>query len=269
MKRKKLMLLKIIFILLIISINLIAFTNSKKKYKNTYKSTSQTHKSKTKTKFKTKAKAITSKSLKFRMLTTTLSHTNSQMQLGIKSKIPHEIKIKLKSQTKFVKFLGGLAIGYGLKIEATEELKKCFIELTKKKKTIRHFINKAVGCKNKENNETKIEEIFKNEKKVAKSFISQVVQMFNTLKSCSAFNQTFWSFIKTSIISIGVKSLAYAVGGILAVFLKGTYNLVKLIAEIRNFYNERSKSRVDYYQLGSSVGKIIYYSQGLVFRRRR
>jgi hypothetical protein len=169
---------------------------------------------------------------------------------------------------KFIKFITGMGVGYGLSVEATEDLKNCFLNKQNSNNLIQIFLNKS--SKNVKRKEIlKIDSELKEvQEKKAKNFTKEVLDFFAHFKDCAPFRETFFSFVKTRLINIGVKGLAYAVGGVIGVLLKSGYNLYKLISEIKNFYLIRSKNSLDYFQLGSTVGKIVYYTQNLVLRRR-
>jgi hypothetical protein len=168
---------------------------------------------------------------------------------------------------KYLKFITGMGIGYGLNHEANEQLKNCFIQKSDSEKIVNKFFNKADHIKRKQ--ETKLNSNVSYEKKeAANGFTKEVVDFFTNFKDCAPFRETFLQFVKTRIISITVKGLVYAAGGIIGLLLKASYDIYKLISEIQNFYNIRTNKPVDYLQLGSSVGKIVYFTQNLLIKRK-
>ncbi len=106
-------------------------------------------------------------------------------------------------------------------------------------------------------------------KETTKSFTILAVEFFSNFKDCAPFRETFFSFLKNRIINLGIKGVAYAVGGVIGVLLKSSYDLYKLLTEIKNFYRIRSNHPIDYFNLGSSVGKIIYYTQNLIIKKKK
>ncbi len=107
------------------------------------------------------------------------------------------------------------------------------------------------------------------DKNITKSFTIKALEFFAHFKDCGPFRETVFSFIKNRLLNIGVKGLAYAAGGIIGVLIKGTYDLYKLLSEVKNFYKIKSKRPIDFSNLGSSIGKIIYYTQNLLMKRKR
>lgn len=166
-------------------------------------------------------------------------------------------KNNTRSIQNSVKFITGLATGYGLNTDASEQLKDCFIQKEKHShKMVDKFIKKTHNSKNNENLDTF-------------NFTKSVLEFFVNLKDCAPFRETILTFIKNRIISIGIKGVAYVIGGPLGLLAKGAYDTVKLTSEINSFYNELQKTHKDFLKLGSAVGKIIYYSQNLLLRKRK
>jgi hypothetical protein len=183
-----------------------------------------------------------------------------------------------------VDFIAGVGIGYGLSVEATEELKKCFKEKEKSNKIVEMFLKKIdkidIDLENTEISENQNNTInalssdntstSNNQEQItAVSFTKKVLNMFSKLKDCAPFKETFFSFIKYKLINIGVKGIAYAVGGVIGVLIKGAYDLIKLVSSMNDFYAARGENQIDYVRLGSNVGKIIYYAQNLALRKRK
>jgi hypothetical protein len=205
----------------------------------------------------------------------TLSEKFSRSHLSTHHKRSHyslELKLnklhrKLSVSNHHVDFILGLATGYGLNAEATEDLKNCF----KSKEENHHLVSKFFT-------ETKTISISKraeansaeNDKKEnATSFVKSAVDMFGKLKDCPAFKETIFSFLKNRLLSLGIKGIAYVVAGPIGILIKGAYDFIKLWTEISNFYSLQKSKKKDYMQLGSCVGRIIYYTQNLIARRRR
>jgi hypothetical protein len=186
-------------------------------------------------------------------------------------------KLQNKNHVKYMKFISGLAIGYGLNTDATEELKDCFIKKKDHNDIVRKFFQntKTFSSKNRKNeNELKNSTLstesgkMKSQQK-ATSFTKASLNFFAKLKDCAPFKESFFTFLKNRLFNIGVKGIAYAVGGVIGLLIKSSYDLYKLITEIKDFYHTSRKLPVDYFKMGSSVGKIIYYTQNLIFRRRK
>lgn len=176
----------------------------------------------------------------------------------------YRMEIKLKTVSKEsnnIKFITGLGVGYGLSVEASEELKNCFI---KNEKTNNNIVNKFFAktkTLKRKNQKDKKQKVF--------SFTSEALNFFAKFKNCNPVRETIFTFIKQRIINIGMKGLAYAIGGPLGLLIKSGYHLFKFLSEMKTFYHLRAKKPIDYYSLGSSVGKVVYYTQNLMFRRRR
>lgn len=176
-------------------------------------------------------------------------------------------KAKSNEESNFVKFILGFGVGFGLKVDASEDLKRCFFEHKKKNsKIIKTFIFSETE---KNNNSNILEKDKEKQKESAKSFTKTAMELFSRFKECNAFKETFLTFIKNKIISIGVKGVAYIIAGPLGLLLKGTYDVYKIITEISNFYKLKKQNPIDYYNLGSAVGKIIYYTQNILLKRKK
>ncbi len=169
-----------------------------------------------------------------------------------------------KEENRFFKFLVGFGMGFGLKVDASEELKNCFFA-DKKKNTnsIKDFIASTENTELKKISEKKIEQ-----KQSASSFTKLALELLGKFKKCKPFKETFLSFVKNKIINLGIKGIAYILAGPLGLILKGTYDIYKIITEINNFYKIRKIVPVDHFKLGSAVGKIIYYTQNILFKRK-
>lgn len=171
-----------------------------------------------------------------------------------------------ESENKYLKFVIGLAVGFGLGIDATEELKNCFKNNSQQYK---HNIKEFIAIRTNSNSENIMEKEKNEQKESATSFTKIVLEFFSRFKECNAFRDTIFTFVKSKIINIGLKGLAYVLAGPLGLLLKGTYDIYKLISEVSNFYSIKNKMPLDYYNLGSSVGKIVYYAQNILLKRRR
>ncbi len=160
-----------------------------------------------------------------------------------------------------INFIVGLAVGYGLNTEASQELKECFIRKEKHggENIIDKFLQK-VDNKHKSNNE--------NDKQESTSFTRMALDFFAHFKDCGPLKDTILTFIKNRLINIGIKGLSYVIGGPLGLIAKGTYDTIKLTLEVKNFYNLLKQSHRDYLNLGTCVGRIIYYTQNLLLKRR-
>lgn len=169
-----------------------------------------------------------------------------------------------KETSKMVKFVTGVGVGFGLGVDATEELKNCFLKKENHNSIINKFMEKSNSF-----NKQEFKEENKMVKESTKSFTTEVINLFSNFKDCAPFQETFFTFIKMRILNLGIKGIAFAAGGIIGLLIKGSYDLIKLLKEINNFYKVRSHHPVDYYNLGSSVGKIIYYTQNLIVKKRR
>lgn len=177
-------------------------------------------------------------------------------------------KSKAPQESKFLKFMLGFGVGFGLKVDASEELKKCFYTDKKKKaKTIKNFIFDETEKNN--NNANILEKDKENQKESAQSFTKTAMEFFAKFKDCNAFKETFLTFVKNKVINIGLKGIAYIVAGPLGLILKGTFDVYKIISEIASFYKLKKQNPVDYYNLGSAVGKVIYYTQNILLRRKK
>jgi hypothetical protein len=159
----------------------------------------------------------------------------------------------------FLKFLLGFGIGYGLSIEASEDLKKCFIENKKEQtKSIKQFFNKA--------NNNDLKDISEKDKLLQKdlaiTFIKMVIELLTHLKKCPAFRQTFFTFVKFKIINLTIKGIAYVLAGPLGILIKSTYDIYKLISEIINYYKLRNKIPFDFFHYG-----IFYRKNSLLFSK--
>jgi hypothetical protein len=177
--------------------------------------------------------------------------------------------------SKYLKFIAGMGIGFGLSVDASEELKNCFIRKENHNNLVHKFFHKANIVEKKgekvlsnRNNNNK-DEIPDGALDTTKSFTKLAVDFFSHFKDCAPFRETFFSFLRNRIINLGIKGVAYAVGGVIGVLLKSGHDLFKLLSEMRNFYTIRSTHPIDYYNLGSSVGKIIYYTQNLIIKKKR
>lgn len=162
------------------------------------------------------------------------------------------------SRSNSVKFIIGFGAGMGLSVDASEDLQKCF-EQKKRKRFVDKFLSKTKALKRKDYNK----------KEKAAGFTSEVLVFFKNFKDCDPLKETIFSFIKGRLLSVGIKGLAYILGGPIGLLLNSSYHLYKFLAEMKNFYRLRKKHPTDYYALGSSVGKIVYYTQNLLLRRRR
>lgn len=150
-----------------------------------------------------------------------------------------------------MQFLSGLVIGLGLKIDSSNQLEECLNY-------------------NSENNLNMfIEKVKIKEDVQPKYFLKLALELFKRLNNCSVFKESVLSLIKNKLLSLTIKGIIYVVSGPIGLFVKSSYNLIKITTEIKSFVNNINSKEIDYNTLGSSVGKIIYYTQDLVFRRRR
>jgi hypothetical protein len=190
------------------------------------------------------------------------------------------IKLKNTDLENYINFIVGMGIGYGLSVDASEELKMCFIKKKNNQKIVEEFFNRTENNENIEllnidkNNQAENQlnqqtEERKIQKKITKTFTKQALEFFANFRDCAPFRETIFSFIKNRLLNIGIKGIAYAAGGLIGLLIKGTYDLLKLLTEIKNFYNLKTKRPIDYINLGSSLGKIIYYTQNLIIRKRK
>jgi len=171
-----------------------------------------------------------------------------------------------EKQDNLYKFLLGFGFGFGLKVDATEDLKECFY---KKKEENNNSIEIFISSAQNSESEYIIEKKKEEQKTLATSFTKSALELFTKFKECKAFQETFFTFVKNKIINFGVKGLAYIIAGPLGLAIKGTYDIYKIISEINNFHSIKKKIPLDYYNLGSSVGKIVYYTQNILLRKRR
>jgi hypothetical protein len=174
----------------------------------------------------------------------------------------------LKLENEHINFIAGLAVGYGLSAEASDELKKCFIEKEEKgHKIINNFLNKISHI----NYTGKLseKELGEEEKTECVCFTKKILNFFGKFKDCAPFHETIFGFIKNRLMSLGVKGIAYALGGPLGLLIKSAYDIYKIASEISDFHHTLTSKHRDYLKLGSSVGKIIYYTQNLLMRRRK
>jgi len=176
-------------------------------------------------------------------------------------------KLKSAEDSNFFKFMLGFGVGFGLKVDASEDLKKCF--LSDKKNNAKIIENFIFSEAEKNDNANILAKDKENQKVSALSFTKIAMEFFTKFKDCKAFKETFFAFVKNKIINLGIKGIAYIVAGPLGLLLKGTYDVYKIITEISDFYKLKKQNPIDYYNLGSAVGKIIYYTQNILFRRKK
>lgn len=174
---------------------------------------------------------------------------------------------KSKKYEQQLNFIIGMGVGYGLKVEATEDFKQCFLKTEKSDQMLETFLEKTNTIQRTETQALESNNKGK-QRLAAKSFTKAALEFFAKFKDCAPFRETFFSFVKTKLINVTVKGIAYAVGGVIGVLIKSAYDLIKLLTEIKNYYNISSKPPVDYFKLGSSIGKILYYTQNLALRKR-
>lgn len=162
-------------------------------------------------------------------------------------------------------FVIGIAVGYGLNTEASDEIKKCFQEKEKHhSKLIEHFfknINSQRGVF-KDQPKEKLEE-------GTKGFLSSARELFAEIRNCPPLRQSVMALIGNKILSLAVKGVIYVATGMTGLLIKTGYDIYKLASEIYSFYNSMQEKKKDYIKLGTSLGKILYYSQNILLRRRR
>ncbi len=230
----------------------------------------QKHKHKLKKKLKTIRKKIKANSYTKKTNIAISSSNSSNNHKRSNTLKKHKAKAKQANQeSNFIKFMLGFGVGFGLKVDASEDLKKCFLaDKEKNGMIIKNFIFESTE-NNNSNHSNILAEEKENQKQSALSFTKTAMEFFVKFKDCNAFKETLMTFIKNKVINLGIKGIAYIFAGPLGILLKGTYDIYKIITEIGNFYQLKKQSPVDYYNLGSAVGKIIYYTQNILLRRKK
>lgn len=180
-----------------------------------------------------------------------LIHFNNVLNLNKK----RFIQLKKNNNLEFV---NGLANGFGMSQDDSNELKKCFINKQNGDKIIKSFITQS----------SKQKSDIKTEKKIASSFTQGAINLFSKFKECAPLKQTVLSFVKHKLVNLGIKGISFAVGGIFGLILKSSYDLFKVISEIKYYYTTSNKKPVDYFKLGASIGRLVYYSHNLLMKRK-
>jgi hypothetical protein len=158
----------------------------------------------------------------------------------------------------------GIGMGYGLSMESTEELKKCFLEKQdKNSRVVDIFLEKASSIEPESSSGAS-----NNNKQVAQGFLSSVYEFFGNFKDCAPLRDTILSFIMSKITNYAVKGIAYAVGGFIGVLVKGAYDAYKIISEINHFHEIESTLPVNYTELGSTIGRIVSIAQNIAMKKR-
>ena len=156
-------------------------------------------------------------------------------------------------------FILGFALGYGLTTDATEELKNCFLE---KEKSSGEIIEKFLDSTKNQKKD------LVNEEKKNVAFTTTAMNFIAKFKDCPPLKDTIMTFIKNHLISIGIKGIAFALAGPIGLLIKSAYHIIKLGFEIHDYYKNLNSAKLDYTKLGSNVGKIIYYAQNMLMRKK-
>ena len=121
----------------------------------------------------------------------------------ITSRTRKNIKHKTKDPTHKRDFIIGFAIGYGLSIDASDEIKNCFKDKGEKNVDfVEHFFNKVDHHRSihKSQSKDKLEE-------GTKAFIKYARELFSEIKNCPPLRMSISSLIGSKIQSLAVKGV--------------------------------------------------------------
>lgn len=173
---------------------------------------------------------------------------NGQKPDNIVSKDLNKQEIKKSENTnhleKIAKFAVGFSMGFGLNSDASNDLIECF-----KPDSVKNITE--IGSKSDND-----------------SLLSKVIFFLSKI-TCPALRKSFWSFLKNKIISLGIKGLLAITVGPIGLLAKYGYDITKIILEVKEYHKQISKEKLDYTSIGNSIGRLAYYLQDIVFKKRR
>ena len=183
---------------------------------------------------------------------------------------------KNASVEKALDFLGGFLLAFNNSIDASEKLKKCFVNSGKDlSKRVNDFFKGA--SETPYNDDEKLKDLEKKTKdkgkeikqldKPSESFISLVFNLVKEIAICPAFQSSFLSFITHKIINFGIKALLLLFTGPVGLIIKSSIDAFWIIKEIISFYKLMKEVKKDYVKLGGCVGRIAKNLDNLLFKK--